>query len=89
MDISNVRNAVDGCEGEFLSYMLNLAAVDLIDGGTAFKIEKDFYADDIVDEMVDSDPDGFASCVIEFIQDVQEKGAFIKLVKGDDDASPA
>lgn len=88
MDISNVRNAVDGCEGEFLSYMLNLAAYDLVDGGTDFKIEKDFYADDIVDEMVDSDPDGFASCVIAFIQDVQEKGAFIKLVEGEKNGTP-
>ena len=89
MDISNVRNAVDGCEGEFLSYMLNLAADDLVDGGTAFKIEKAFYADDIVDEMADTDPDGFASCVIAFMQDVQGKGAFIKLVEGDGDAAPA
>jgi len=88
MDISNVRNAVDGCEGEFLSYMLNLAADDLVDGGTDFKIEKDYYADDIIDEMADTDPDGFASCVIAFLQDVQEKGAFIKLVEGDDDADP-
>ena len=89
MNISNVRNAVDGCEGEFLSYMLNLAAVGLIDGGTAFKVEKAFYADDIVDEMADTDPDGFATCVIAFIQDAQEKGAFIKLVGGDGDAAPA
>lgn len=89
MDISNVRNAVDGCEGEFLSYMLNLAAVGLIDGGTDFKVEKAFYADDIIDEMAATDPDGFASCVIAFMQDVQGKRAFIKLVKGDDDAAPA
>ena len=89
MDISNVRNAVDGCEGEFLSYMLNLAADGLVDGGTYFKIEKDYYADDIVEEMAATDPDGFASCVIAFIQDAKEKGAFMKLVKGDDDAAPA
>lgn len=89
MDISNVRNAVDGCEGEFLSYMLNLAADDLVDGGTVFKIEKDYYADDIIDEMAATDPEGFASCVIAFIQDAQEKGDFIKLLKGDGDAAPA
>ena len=88
MDISNVRNAVDGCEGEFLSFVLNQCSLsfDNRTPTTAFHVDDSFYADDTVDDMARSDPEGFARCVVDFMSWCGERGHFKAKKDGEQDA---
>ena len=80
MDISNIRKAVEGCEEEFLSFILNQFSVTLENRNsiTKFAITDSYYATKIVDQMMETDQAGFAHCVFEFIYECRRIGVFEK-----------
>lgn len=89
MDISNIRKAVEGCEEEFLSFVLNHFFVTLENRNsiTTFVITDSYYANKIIDEMMETDPSAFVHCVLDFICECKRSGVFEKK-DGKENADP-
>ena len=81
--VENFQLVLRGVENDFLAWKLN-RTTERDAFACFFRIDKSYYASEIVDMMMESDPVGFAKLVLMFLQERLEQDK-IKYQKDGDD----